>query len=77
MALITLALSLNAGGAVAQSKTEPEAVMATISRMTEAVNRGEMPTAFAAFTASPWITDDGPPYNWHGPRAPQAWIESM
>jgi ketosteroid isomerase-like protein len=75
--ILAFAVSLFASGAVAQVAAGPGPVMSTITRMTEAVNRGEMPTAFAAFTASPWIAEDGPPYAWHGPGAPQAWIASM
>jgi ketosteroid isomerase-like protein len=52
-------------------------VTATINRMTDAVNRGDMPTAFAAFTAAPMIVEDLAPYRWQGPGTPQAWIEGM
>lgn len=74
---IACALSLAAGRASAQPAAAPTAVMATVSRMTDAVNRGDMPTAFAAFTASPTIVEDLPPYRWQGPGTPQAWIAGM
>jgi ketosteroid isomerase-like protein len=51
--------------------------MATITRMTDAVNRGDMPTAFAAFTPAPMIVEDLAPYRWQGPGTPQAWVEGM
>ena len=76
-AILIVALSLTAGAAGAQVMAGSGPVMATISRMTDAVNKGEMPTAFAAFTASPSIVEDGPPFRWQGPGAPQAWIEAM
>lgn len=56
---------------------EGAGVMATITRMTDAVNRGDMPVAYAAFGASPSIVEDGAPYRWAGKDAPKAWIESM
>jgi len=77
LALSAFALSLLAGGAGAQVGPGAGPVVATITRMTEAVNHGEMPTAFAAFTASPWIVDDLAPYRFQGPGAPQAWIGAM
>jgi ketosteroid isomerase-like protein len=77
LATLVFGLWLCAGAALAQPGDGAAGVMATITRMTDAVNRGAMPTAFAAFTASPWITEDGPPYVWRGPGAPKAWIESM
>jgi ketosteroid isomerase-like protein len=76
-ALIALGLSLAAGASTAQVAPGSGPVLATITRMTEAVNRGEMPTAFAAFSASPSIVDDGAPYRWQGPDAPKAWLEAM
>jgi len=66
-----------AGGAAAQPAAAPSAVMATITRMTDAVNRGDMPTAYAAFTDSPSIVEDGAPYRWQGKSAAKAWIDSM
>jgi ketosteroid isomerase-like protein len=51
--------------------------MATITRMTDAVNRGDAPTAFAAFTPGPTIVEDLAPYRWQGPGTPQAWLEGM
>jgi ketosteroid isomerase-like protein len=74
---IALALSLAAGGAVAQLSAGSEPVLATITRMTDAVNKGDAPTAFAAFTASPTIVEDLAPYRWTGPGTPQAWLEGM
>lgn len=72
-----LALSIPAAGTIAEGAAIPPGVMATITRMTDAVNRGDMPTAFTAFTASPSIVEDGAPYRWEGEGAPKAWIESM
>ncbi|MFL5296978.1 MAG: YybH family protein [Phenylobacterium sp.] len=69
-----LALSLAAGAA--QAAADP-AVMATITRMTDAVNRGDAPTAFAAFTPAPMIIEDLAPYRWQGPGTPQAWLAGM
>ena len=71
------AISLAAGEAFTRSAAAPPAVMATVSRMTDAVNRGDMPIAFAAFTASPTIVEDIAPYRWQGPGTPQAWIAGM
>ena len=67
---------LAAAPAYAQTAADP-AVMATLSRMTEAVNTGDLPTAFAAFTPSPMIIEDLAPYRWQGPGTPQAWIDGM
>jgi ketosteroid isomerase-like protein len=75
-AIFAAALLLTAGVASAQPTPEA-AVTATINRMTDAVNRGDMPTAFAAFTAAPMIVEDLAPYRWQGPGTPQAWIEGM
>jgi ketosteroid isomerase-like protein len=75
-AIFAAALLLTAGVASAQP-TQEAAVTATINRMTDAVNRGDMPTAFAAFTAAPMIVEDLAPYRWQGPGTPQAWIEGM
>jgi ketosteroid isomerase-like protein len=75
-AIFAAALLLTAGVASAQPSPEA-AVTATINRMTDAVNRGDMPTAFAAFTAAPMIVEDLAPYRWQGPGTPQAWIEGM
>src|SRR3954471_7135763 len=72
-----LALSLLAGGALAQLSPGSGPVLATITRMTDAVNRGDAPTAFAAFTAAPMIIEDLAPYRWQGPGTPQAWLEGM
>ena len=74
---IGLAFAFTAGAAGAQVSPGAGPVVEVIARMTDAVNHGQMPTAFAAFTASPSIVEDGPPYRWQGPGAPQAWIESM
>jgi ketosteroid isomerase-like protein len=74
---LALALSLAAGAASAQLSPGSDPVMATITRMTEAVNRGDMPTAFAAFTPSPMIVEDLAPYRWQGPGTPQAWVDGM
>jgi ketosteroid isomerase-like protein len=75
--MIAIALSLVAGAADAQLAAGSGPVLAIVTGMTEAVNRGDMPKAFAAFTASPWIVEDGAPFRWQGPGAPQAWIASM
>jgi ketosteroid isomerase-like protein len=77
LAVLAIAVSLAAGGAQAQVMAGSAPVVAVINRMTDAVNKGEMATAFAAFTASPWIVEDGAPYHWQGPGAPQAWIAAM
>jgi ketosteroid isomerase-like protein len=74
---VALALSLLAGRALAQLSPGSGPVLATITRMTEAVNRGDAPTAFAAFTPSPMIVEDLAPYRWQGPGTPQAWLEGM
>jgi ketosteroid isomerase-like protein len=74
---IALALSLAAGGAAAQLSPDSGPVLATITRMTDAVNKGDAPTAFAAFTPSPMIVEDLAPYRWQGPGTPQAWLEGM
>jgi ketosteroid isomerase-like protein len=74
---IALALSLAAGGASAQLSPGSDPVLATITRMTEAANKGDAPTVFAAFTASPMIVEDLAPYRWQGPGTPQAWLEGM
>ena len=75
--LLAFAFRLFAVGAGAQVAPGGAPVMAVISRMTEAVNRGDMPTAFAAFTPSPTIVEDLAPYRWQGPGTPQAWVEGM
>jgi ketosteroid isomerase-like protein len=74
---VALALSLAAGGATGQLSPDSGPVLATITRMTDAVNRGDMPTAFAAFTPGPTIVEDLAPYRWSGPGTPQAWVEGM
>jgi ketosteroid isomerase-like protein len=74
---IAVALSLLASAADAQLAPGAAPVIAVISRMTDAVNRGDLPTVFAAFTPSPTIVEDLAPYRWQGPGTPQAWIEGM
>ncbi|MCW3005119.1 MAG: hypothetical protein JWQ20_4417 [Conexibacter sp.] len=74
---IALTLSLVAAGADAQLSVGSEPVLATITRMTDAVNRGDAPTAFAAFTPGPTIIEDLAPYRWTGPGTPQAWLDGM
>ena len=74
---LLLAFILPVSGAVAQAPPGADRVLATITRMTDAVNHGDMPIAYAAFIASPSIVEDGPPYRWQGVGAPKAWIESM
>ena len=77
LALAAASLSLVAAAATAQPTGAPADVMSTITRMTTAVNQGEMPTAFAAFTANSAIVDDLAPYRWQGAGAAQAWIGAM
>jgi ketosteroid isomerase-like protein len=77
VAAIALALSLAAGQASAQLAPGSAPVLATLTRMTDAVNKGDAATAFAAFTASPMIIEDLAPYRWQGPGTPQAWLEGM
>ena len=77
IAILAVAFSLAAAVAQAQVVAGSGPVVATITRMTDAVNKGEMATAFGAFTASPWIVEDATPYRWQGPGAPQAWIAAM
>jgi ketosteroid isomerase-like protein len=72
-----LAALISAGAVTAHAADAASAVMATITRMTDAVNRGEMPVAYAAFIERPSIVEDGAPYRWQGKGAPKAWIESM
>jgi ketosteroid isomerase-like protein len=74
---VWLAVSIPAAAGAAEAPAARPAVMATITRMTEAVNRGDMPTAYAAFIASPSIVEDGAPYRWQGEGAAKAWIDSM
>jgi ketosteroid isomerase-like protein len=75
--VIALAIALAwPAAAGAQTPADP-AVMAVISRMTDAANKGDAPTVFAAFTAAPTIVEDLAPYRWQGPGTPQAWLEGM
>ena len=76
-ASLGLAALISAGAATAHAAGAASAVMATITRMTDAVNRGDMPVAYAAFIDRPSIVEDGAPYRWQGKGAPKAWIESM
>jgi len=73
--VFVLALAF-AAPASAQTSADP-GVMATISRMTEAANRGDAPTVLAAFTPAPTIVEDLAPYRWQGPGTPQAWLDGM
>jgi len=72
-----LAALISAGAVTAHAADAAAGVMATINRMTDAVNRGDMPVAYAAFIDRPSIVEDGAPYRWQGEGAPKAWIESM
>ena len=77
--VIALALALGAGAGSVQAKPVAGSapVMAAISAMVTAVNKGEMATAFAAFTDNPSIVEDLAPFRGQGPGAPQAWIGGM
>jgi ketosteroid isomerase-like protein len=74
---VWLAICVPAAATAAGGDSAQTAVVATITRMTEAVDRGDLPTAYAAFIASPSIVEDGAPFRWQGEGAAKAWIDSM
>lgn len=54
-----------------------DAVVVAVLKMVEAVNRGDFPTAVAAFTGAPVIIEDIAPYVWRGADAPTQWLSAM
>jgi hypothetical protein len=53
------------------------AIVETLNRFAEHVNRGEIPAALACFTHEPSIVEDIAPYHWQGPRAAGDWLTAM
>lgn len=74
--LPALAQHSSAPPASAQSQDAADAV-ATITRFTASVNAGDQQAAIAHFTADASITEDVPPYRWHGPEAGAQWLRAM
>lgn len=54
-----------------------EAAATAVLAMVDAVNRGDLATAVAAFTEAPVIVEDIAPYIWRGPEAPSDWLSAM
>jgi ketosteroid isomerase-like protein len=73
---LTLAFAL-VGGALAQPSAGSAEPMATITRFTDAVNKGDAPGTLAAIGPNPVILDDLAPYSWQGPGAAGAWLTAM
>ena len=55
--------------------SDADEVAAVVRQFGEAVNKGDFMTAAQAQVADPDIVDEVPPYHWHGPGAPRAWLE--
>ena len=53
------------------------AVITAVTEMVEAVNRGDMGAAIAAFSESPLIIEDIPPFRWDGADAVSGWLSAM
>lgn len=70
--LMVLAVAL-AIAAPAQAASDAKQVMQVVNHFVDAVNAGDMATGTAAFTASPSIIDEFPPYHWAGPSAFADW----
>jgi ketosteroid isomerase-like protein len=68
-----------AGQALAQAAAPaaPVEAMATITRFTDAVNRGDMAGALSYLGPAPTVVDDLAPYRWQGPGAGGAWMAAM
>ena len=56
---------------------ESEPVAAAVRAMVEAVNRGDIDAALAAFTDKATIVEDVAPYRWQGPSAASDWLTAM
>ena len=54
-----------------------EPIAAAVRAMVEAVNRGDMRAALAAFTECATIVEDIPPFRWQGPGAAAGWLTAM
>jgi len=67
---LALAALLMATPACASERTE---VMAPIHAFIDGMNKNDMKTAAAAYTASPVIFDEFAPYHWSGPTAFADW----
>jgi ketosteroid isomerase-like protein len=61
----------------ADSRADAAEAVATITRFTDSVNAGDQQAAIAHFTADASITEDVPPYRWHGPEAGAQWLLAM
>jgi ketosteroid isomerase-like protein len=54
-----------------------EPVAAAVRAMVEAVNRGDMDAALAAFADNATIVEDIAPFRWQGPSAASDWLKAM
>ncbi len=52
-------------------------VRTVVASMVDAVNRGDLAAATAAFTAEPVIVEDIPPFRWQGRSAVADWLAAM
>ena len=57
--------------------SDEAAIVETLNRFAEHVNRGEIPGALACFTDEPSIVEDIAPYHWQGRRAAGDWLTAM
>lgn len=71
------ALAQHSPAAPAETRADAADAVATIARFTAAVNAGDQQAAIAHFTADASITEDVPPYRWHGPEAGARWLLAM
>lgn len=53
------------------------AITAAVTKMVDAINRGDFATATAAFSDAPIIIEDIAPFCWQGPDAVSAWLSAM
>ena len=74
---LVLALALGATVQAAEAPAADKAVVASISELVAAVNRGDQPAALAHFTPDATITEDVAPYRWQGPDAGAGWMKAM
>lgn len=71
------ALPVAAATAPAHQTAAPAAAVSPLGpfdQFVDALNKGDMKTAAATYTASPAIIDEFPSHYWHGPGALSAWV---
>jgi ketosteroid isomerase-like protein len=74
--MLGLAASLALGSTALAATTRAE-LTAPITAFNDAFAKGDLKAAAAAFASDVSITDEVPPYSWHGPKAFETWAQDL